>query len=310
VTLVLKALEKHIYHYENLVIGGSLNAIIFAYLKGYPLVTNRDVFPFRFDHFDDSVDLSKLSLGLEKIHLQEKTLGPSKLDVYKHLNFVLSMAGLLPLGDGFFSCRLKEDNLLKITTKNSRMIQVKFDHLFIFNDDNISGLPEPIESLDEGMYEVLDWIDITSTAHPHQYLKTEDNFIREIFFYPTERLDGNHPNKKDLVAVSYLSGEQLKEYEYSDTYAKFKVLSILKEMGIKGQRNGRDMLDKTKYKYYALKARPYKREISSLQKNLYDDIDNIEFMYYSEEDIVREFNIDKKQYVHHLNLNITDYGDI
>ena len=306
----MSSLENHIYHHDNLVIGGGLNAIIFAYLKGYPLVTNRDVLPFRFNYFDCDVDLSKLCLGLEKIHLQEKTLGPSKLDVYKHLNFVLSLGGLLPLGNGFFSSRLKEDNLLKITTKNSRMIQIKFDRLFIFNDDNISGLPEPVESLDENMFKVFDWIDITSTSHPHQYLKTEDNFIREVFFYPTERMDGYHPDKKDLVAVSYLNAEQLKNYEYSDTYAKFKVLSILKEIGIRGQRNGRDMLDKTKYKYYALKAKPHRREVLPLQKNLYDDIENIEFMYQSEEDIIKEIDIDKEHYVHRLNINISDYGNI
>ena len=79
-------------------IGSDLNAVVFAYLKGYPLVINRDVFPFRFDCFDRNVDLGKLSLGLEEIQLQEKTLGPSKLDTYKHLSFVLNLAGLSPLG--------------------------------------------------------------------------------------------------------------------------------------------------------------------------------------------------------------------
>ena len=88
----MSKLEDHIYHYDNLVIGSDLNAVTFAYLKGYPLVTNRDVFPFRFDCFDCNVDLDKLSLGMEEIQLQEKTLGPSKLDVYKHLSFVLGMA--------------------------------------------------------------------------------------------------------------------------------------------------------------------------------------------------------------------------
>ena len=88
------------------------------------------------------------------------------------------------------------------------------------------------------------------------------------------------------------------------------MLSILKEVGIRGQRNGRDMLDKTKYKYYALKAKSYKREVLSLQKNLYDDIDNIEFVYHSEEDILKEVNIEKEHYVHRLNLNIADYGDV
>ena len=304
----MNKLEDHIYHYDNLVIGSGLNAVIFAYLKGYPLVTNRDVFPFRFDCFDYGVDLDKLCLGLEEIQLQEKTLGPSKLDVYKHISFVLGLAGLLPLGRSVYSCRLREDNLLKITTNNSRMIQIKFGQLHVFNDENVLGLPEPIESLNKGMFKVFDWIDATScTTHPHQYFETEDNFIREIYFYPTERLDGNHPNKKDLVAISYLSEEQLKDYEYSDTYAKFKVLNIMKEAGIKGARNGRDMLDKTKYKHYALKVQPYKREVVSLQKNLYDDIEDIEFMYQSEEDILQSVEIEP-HFVHHLNSTMAEHG--
>ena len=302
-------LEDHIYHYDNLVIGSDLNAVTFAYLKGYPLVINRDVFPFRFDCFDCSVELGKLCLGMEDIQLQEKTLGPSKLDTYKHLNFILGMGGLLPLGHGIYSCRIREDNLLKITTNNSRMIQIRFDQLYVFNDENVHGLPDPIESLNEGMFKVFDWIDATScTTHPHQYFETEDDFVREVYFYPTERLDGNHPNKKDLVAISYLSGEQLKDYEHSDTYAKFKVLSIMKEAGIKGARNGRDMLDKTKYKYYALKLQPYKREVVSLQKNLYDDIDNIEFIYQSEEDILQDVDIEP-HYIHRLNSTMAEYGN-
>ncbi len=306
----MSKLEDHIYHYDNLVIGSDLNAVIFAYLKGYPLVINRDVFPFRFDCFDRNMDLGKLSLGMEEIQLQEKTLGPSKFDTYKHLNFMLGMAGLLPLGRSVYSCRIREDNLLKITTKNSRMIQIRFEKLYIFDDESIFGLPEPIESLDEGMFKIFDWIDVTScTTHPHQYFQTEDDFVREIYFYPTERLDGNHPNKKDLVAISYLNGEQLKDYEYSDTYAKFKVLNIMKEAGIKGARNGRDMLDKTKYKYYALKVQPYKREVVSIQKNLYDDVDNIEFIYESEEDILRDIDI-QPGYLHRLNSTMAEYGNL
>ena len=304
----MSKLENHIYHYDNLVIGSGLNAVIFAYLKGYPLVINRDVFPFRFDCFNYGMDLDKLRLGLEEIQLQEKTLGPSKLDVYKHLSFVLGLAGFLPLGRKLYSCRLREDNLLKITTNNSRKIQIKFDQLYVFNDENILGLPEPIESLNKGMFKVFDWIDATScTTHPHDYFETEDDFIREIYFYPTERLDGNHPNKKDLVAISYLSEEQLRNYEYSDTYAKFKVLNIMKEAGIKGARNGRDMLDKTKYKHYALKVQPYKREAVSLQKNLYDDIDDIEFMYQSEEDILQSVEVEP-HYAHRLNLTMAEHG--
>ena len=122
-------------------------------------------------------------------------------------------------------------------------------------------------------------------------------------------MDGYQPNRKDLVSVSYLSEKQLRDYEYSDTYAKFKILNIMKEAGIRGRRNGRDPKNKEKYKYYALKIESQRREVTPLQKNLYEDTDNIEFMYESEEDIIQNFPIEKEHYVHHLNSKIGSDGD-
>ena len=308
----MSKIEKHVYEVENLVIGSSLNAAAFSYLNGYPLIINKQELPFRFDYFDIDFDLSSLNIINNKTTLKgkenEKVFGNYKTEVYRHLVFVLALAGLCPLSDKVGSIRLKDDSLLNIVTDSSRMIKIKFDQLFVFDDKNITGLPEPLESLNEKMFKILDWIDVTCcTTHPYQYFETDDNFTREMFFYPTERMDGYQPDKKDLVSVSYLSESQLHDYEYSDTYAKFKILNIMKEAGIRGRRNGRDQKNKEKYKYYALKIEPQKREVIPLQKNLYEDTDNIEFMYESEEDIIQSFPIEKEHYVHSLNLKINDY---
>jgi hypothetical protein len=305
-------IENHIYEAENLVIGSGLNAAAFSYLNGYPLIINKQELPFRFDYFDTDFDLSSLNIINDKTILKgkenEKVFGNYKTEVYRHLIFVLALAGLCPLSDKVGSIRLKDDSLLNIVTDSSRMIKIKFDQLFVFDDKNITGLPEPLESLNEKMFKVLDWIDVTCcTTHPYQYFETDDNFTREMFFYPTERMDGYQPDKKDLVSVSYLSESQLHDYEYSDTYAKFKILNIMKEAGIRGRRNGRDQKNKEKYKYYALKIEPQKREVIPLQKNLYEDTDNIEFMYESEEDIIQSFPIEKEHHVHSLNSKINDY---
>ena len=58
----------------------------------------------------------------------------------------------------------------------------------------------------------------------------------------------------------------------------------------------------------ALKVQPYKREVFSLQKNLYDDIDNIEFIYQSEEDIIQSIDM-TSHYVHRLNSTMAEYGN-
>ena len=310
----MSKIEKHVYEVENLVIGSSLNAAAFSYLNGYPLIINKQGLPFRFDYFDIDFDLSSLNIINDKTILKgkenEKVFGNYKTEVYRHLIFVLALAGLCPLSDKVGSIRLKDDNLLNIVTDLSRMIKIKFDQLFVFDDRNITGLPEPLESLNEKMFKVLDWIDVTCcTTHPYQYFETDDNFTREMFFYPTERMDGYQPDKKDIVSVSYLSESQLHDYEYSDTYAKFKILNIMKEADIRGSRNGRDQKNKEKYKYYALKIEPQRREVIPLQKNLYEDTDNIEFMYESEEDIIQNFPIEKEHYVHNLNSKISSDGN-
>ena len=46
----------------------------------------------------------------------------------------------------------------------------------------------------------------------------------------------------------------------------------------------------------------------SLQKNLYDDIDNIEFIYQSEEDILQDVDIEP-HYIHRLNSTMAEYGN-
>jgi hypothetical protein len=59
----------------------------------------------------------------------------------------------------------------------------------------------------------------------------------------------------------------------------------MKQIGIRGARNGRDMLDKTKFKYYAVKIENTKREIVE-PRNIYESTDNITFNYESLNDII------------------------
>jgi len=112
--------------------------------------------------------------------------------------------------------------------------------------------------------------------HTFEHFHTGDEFVKDIYFYPTERLFGLHPNKKDLVAISYLTKKQLQIFEYSDTYARFKTTKIMKENGITGRKNG---FLNGKQIHYALKLEVNYREVRKLQMDLYEDTDNIKFNY-------------------------------
>ena len=115
---------------------------------------------------------------------------------------------------------------------------MKFNQLHVFDDENIHGLPSRLSDIDQ--YRVLDWFDVRSGAkHECENLHSDTDFVRNIFFYPSERVSGNH-DKKDLVCESYLTREQLHDVDYSDTIVRLKATNRMKEAGIKGTSNGKN----------------------------------------------------------------------
>lgn len=295
--------KEKLYKVDNLVIGSGLNAIIFAYLNNYTIINNKRKHPFRFEFFPPELDFSSLHILIENKEMQsrqeKKEFGVSKVDVYKHLLFNLSLAGLAPLSDKVISIKLGDGRIEAVTARDVFVFEYK--KAFIFDDENIRNLPEIMEAINKDVYKVYDWINIRScTAHPYDYFTNEEDFVNEVFFYPSERMDGHHKTRRDIISVSYLLREQIQQHDYSDTSAVFKITKMMKELGIRGNRNGRDMLDKTKYKYYALKLESERREVESLQINLYQDTKDIEFVYSSAEELINQYVLDRENYLYKL----------
>lgn len=233
--------------FEEVVVGGTLNALWYARAHGLPLVVNKISPPHRFETYG----------------------GTSALETWKKLFFSLSLDGLNLVGDQAQNVRIKGKEI-KIATRGARSRKVKFKKLLIFDDENVAGLPSPSRENED--FIVLDWIFARSCEkHDYDYLDTDDSFVNKIYFYATERLDGHHPDNKDLVSISHLNKRQLNDFEYSDTYAKFKVIKILKELGVKGKKNSPN--------HYALKLEVEKREIRKAQMHLYEDSEGMEFIY-------------------------------
>jgi hypothetical protein len=262
-------LNHHIYEVDELVIGNSLEAISYAFLNQKNIVVNEIRKPYFFDFFEEAACLRKYMIEPIEYELTgingSKIVGASKLEVWKRLIFHLSMAGLIPVADKVYSLRIEDDNLLKITTNNSRMIKIKFDKLRIFDTEKIVEF-DTYNNCDK--FRIVDWINVRSgMQHEYDYFETKDDFVKEVYFYPSDRMGfGENDNRKDLVAVSYLTKEQLNDFSYSDTYVKFKVLKLMKDAGIKGARNGKRPDDPTKYAYYSIKIEPSAREISIAEK--------------------------------------------
>ena len=279
--------QPHIYPCETIIIGGGLNAKMYAYFNKCPCVYIFDDAPFRFDFLQHS-------WGVES---EEKNM----LQIWERLNFVLSLAGQLPVGNKSASFNIR-DNILNIATKGSRLVKLQFNKLVVFDDRNVQGLP-PIKEKKVGKFRILDWFDVRSgMEHEHDSLESDENFVKKVIFYPSDRF-GNQSSgrvRKDLVSVSHLDEAQVRDFEYSDTMARFKVLQMMKDAGIKGARNGRDTNNPELYRYYSPKIEATQREVIPDITNIYEEDPRFEFRYETPEEIIKEFDKEPDSYASKL----------
>ena len=232
---------------KEVVIGGGLSAVLYAYCTDSILLRSEDEGPPPFDFFDPTVSLGDLGTGLANLKLSSssgfKIVGAPKKELWERLSFLKSMSGGIPFSDKVTALRVnRDDNTITVATSGAST-KIEYDKLRVFDDKNLHGISDlqiVSQSELEKKYKVLDWFDVRSGCrHEFDYLSSDDQFVRELFFYPSDRVDGNH-DLKDLVTISYLSREELNCLEFSDTYARLKAKAIMKENGIRGTRNGRD----------------------------------------------------------------------
>jgi len=255
--------DKHEYQFDKIVVGNSLGALLLGYREGCPVITLNSSEPLFYEHFSPDVDLSFLGIDNRKRVLtteaSEIEVGIEKSKVYTRLVMLMSLAGLLPFAGSGISMRPAGDRKARMILDRARSVTFSYNNAIIVGNN----LLEPSTSPEK--YEVLDWMDVRSgMVHQFDTIENEADFVNRIHFYPSERVDGNH-NKKDLVSVSYLTKEQLHSYEYSDTYARFSILHRMRNLGIRGARNGRDTKNPEKYKYYALKIETNRREVRTAE---------------------------------------------
>lgn len=280
----MRELEKHVYFYDTVVIGGNLQAFLYAYTNSLPIVFVDGKPPFEFDEVD-SLDFEGLGLrySYNKGRIYSERYGGKEkrhLRLWERIGFLLGVAGLMPLSNFAESIRV-QDNQLKIATERQRTAKINFNKLVVFDDESISGLPN-VRKSEKGNNRVIDWFNVRSGCnHSFDLLEDPDDFVNKVVFYPTKRSENR--KLKDLYAESYLTDEQLSDFDYSETMARFKILKMIKAAGIRGERNGRNPLyperSTVPYKYYAVKIESAERAVYSATKRFYEPDPRFEFRY-------------------------------
>jgi hypothetical protein len=242
-------MNKQIYEYERIIIGGSLASLLYGYYNGIPVIYSVPRIPLFYETDGE---------------------GNSKQHLWQKLSFEMSLAGLLPMGNKTESMR-SEGDTLKAFTAGPVYGAFRFEDLIVFDDTGLVGWDGNLKKKKERM--VLDWInDRKSSPHDVKHLAGSDNFVRDIHFYPSERMDGNPKKKKDILAISYLTEKQLSSTEYTDAYVKFKVLDMMKEAGIQGIKNGTDART-GKIKRLSIRIETAEREVFTIPMEPYGEDD-------------------------------------
>ena len=130
-------------------------------------------------------------------------------------------------GDDVKTVRVGEDKLF-IVCKGNIVVEASYDCLCVFSDKEIVGLPSPSAEAKE--YEVVDYMKPVSLKVPTSYsLATEDDFVSAIHIKKKYKAD---PAR--IFVVSTLTDEELDNFEYSDTMARFKAEDLLVTNGFQG----------------------------------------------------------------------------
>ena len=281
----------YVFEYDRVVVGSTLPALLYAYCNNLTIVFTKQRIPNYFEFISHDFDLSKFRIfndvmTLDMLEGEQKQFGIPQLDLWKHLMCFLSLGGNVPMSDKAVSLRLEGKNTLKAITDGSRFGRFEFNELIVF-DDNIEGLENTMIKAPRDRYKVIDWMDIKSGKNQKiDYFETDDDFVSEIFLYPTDKVDGFNPRNKDVAVVSHLSKEQLGDFEFSDTYARFKALKIFKDAGFRGKSNGFSKENPNLMKYYAFKLETTKREVLKAYRPIHEDSESIKFNYQTVEELL------------------------
>jgi len=213
---------------------------MFAYAHGFPLFFTHPLPPFRFDYFSPELELSSVGIPAERRKMNtvdsSMEVGVPKAILWERLIFLLSLDGRLPLSN---LCDIMRYDGEKVTCTNeyAKIHEFSFDKCYYFGDSGISGLVPEIRPASPS-YICYDYIAFHKGGkHEIDYLSTDDDFVSQIWFYSSDRIDGN-TGVKDACVVSILSEEQLYDPDFSETMARFKMEKVLYDNGMKGPQNG------------------------------------------------------------------------
>ena len=217
-----------IYKIKHLNVGGSINALLYSFIKNEHLIIDKPSLPYELEFFKFPIDPELLGFN--------RDIKVRSIQVWDRLSFVLSMSGLLFLTTSECNISIGPKSSTIVTSGNQK-INLEYDTLFRIDEQ---------ENEDCFLY---DWFDVRSLnlgdrKSLHDY---SNDFVREINFYESTRPNVNRGHK-DMVSISVVEQRNIHSVDYSQIYSKLKSISMMKASGLTGSSNGYSKTGKKLYK--------------------------------------------------------------
>ncbi len=227
------------FYFDELVLGGSLTALLYAYKKNLPIIIDVAHVPFVLEEVPSHWDLS--FLGFKKGGETKKS------QVWDRVSFLLSMSGLVIFPNNIQSFRM-EDGKMQIIGLDNKKMHVHYNNLIEFDRDTRDYLM------------VYDWFAVHSgSRHDWEVIPNPDEDLCHLLLFHRSTRPRTRSDVKDVCGVSRVPRESLNSIEWSPTYTRIKTLQMMKEVGIRGTANGYNKRGKTLH--YAINIEHMYREV-------------------------------------------------
>tara|TARA_Y100000593_G_C4292020_1_gene328732 strand:- start:484 stop:1377 length:894 start_codon:yes stop_codon:yes gene_type:complete len=224
-------MKKHTYEYDEVVIGASLSAILYAYIRQCPIIFKDYTPPHFYEYLEPDFPLEAVFLSNQLSSLKSPSgfvkVGFQKCRLHERILFILSLAGLVPFSNKIQTIRVEKENLIKLVTEGARLIKIKYKKLRVFNPKIIKGLEN--FKTQERKSLVHDIFTVKCEQHDYDFVEATGDFLKKAFF----RDSTHRKDVKNIVTLSFLTKKQLNEFDYSIVPAKYKLKKILEENNFK-----------------------------------------------------------------------------
>ena len=243
-----------------MVIGCSLEAILFAYYNQFYYIPSTNFQPLFFE------ECAEFSIFGSK----------NKRQIYDQIKDFLGLLALNLEYEDVKQIRIENDSIKVFG--DDLLSQYQFLTCYVIDSGNVIH-ENPIESVGQEVYKVVDDFKVSrmgkdAIAVPSVY--SNDALLREIHFYNSLRVDGSR-YVTDIITSSILGREQLYDFNYSDTIATFKLRKVLFDLGYIGlKQNHTYKSGKTKTKKLVLEH--LNRYVLPIDSNTYANTANVKFV--------------------------------